>query len=87
MEKILNSAVHSLKAPFRKGIFIGVLDLLFRVFALALWLLTVKLLFSFIYDALFIEIIWANKLWWLAYSAMMLVMSTILAYVAIWDRN
>ena len=87
MEKILNSVTHSLKAPFKKGIIYGILDLLLRVIALVLWVLTVKLLLSFIYDALFVEIIWANKLWWLAYSTLLFLTVTVLAYTAIWERR
>ncbi|MDR0953345.1 MAG: hypothetical protein LBM71_04075 [Elusimicrobiota bacterium] len=83
MEKILNS----FKVSFRKGPIIGILDMLFRLFSLVLWLLLVKLLFSFVWEAIFFESVLSEKMWWLCYSAMIFVMATVLAYTAVWDRH
>ncbi|MDR1684427.1 MAG: hypothetical protein LBR90_03080 [Elusimicrobiota bacterium] len=83
MEKLM----HSIKAPFKKGFICGVLDMCFRFVALVIWLCTVWLLLQFVYDALFVEIIWANKMWWLAYSLLVFLAVTTLAYTAVWDRE
>lgn len=79
--------MHSLKAPFKKGIIVGSLDFIFRIFALVIWLMTAKILFFFAWDAIFAEPVWSEKIWWLTYSCMTFVMVTVLAYTAVWDRE
>ncbi|MDD6173817.1 MAG: hypothetical protein ACI352_02300 [Elusimicrobiaceae bacterium] len=83
MEKIKNS----FKASFRKGIIFGLLDIVLRLGALFLWLATVKLLFSFVYEALFLEPVFSETIWWCVYSLLMFVTVTALAYEAVWDRE
>ena len=83
MEKIINS----FRASFRKGIIIGLLDLVFRIVSLVLWLLTVKLLLTFVYEALFLEPMFSETVWWCVYSMLMFVTVTALAYEAVWDRE
>ena len=83
MEKIMNS----IKAPFKKGLITGSLDILFRVISLAIWLVTVKLLLRFMWEAIFLETVSSQKVWWLTYSMMMFIMVTVLAYTAVWDRE
>lgn len=87
MKTILNNIADSFRASFRKGIFYGVLDILFRLVALCLWVLTVKLLLTFMWEAVFVIKINSERLWWLVYSSMSLVMVTLLAYTAIYDRE
>ena len=83
MEKIKNS----FKASFRKGIIIGLLDIIFRLGALFIWLATVKLLLAFVYEALFQEPLFAETIWWCVYSFLMFITVTALAYEAVWDRE
>ena len=83
MEKIKNS----FKASFKKGFIIGMIDLVFRLAALVLWFLTVKLLLSFVYEALFQEPILSETIWWCVYSFLMFITITALAYEAVWDRE
>jgi hypothetical protein len=77
----------SLKVSFKKGLFIGLLDLVFRVVSLALWLWTVKVLGGFVMYALFDEYMPAARTWWLVYSALMFLTATTLAYTAVYDRE
>ena len=87
MKKILDNIVYSFRASFKNGIFLGVLDILFRIVALCLWILTVKLLLTFMWEAVFVLKINSERIWWLVYSSMSLVMVTLLAYTAVWDRE
>jgi len=87
MKKFLNNIANSFRASFRKGIFFGVLDILFRLVALCLWVLTVKLLLTFMWEALFVININSERIWWLVYSSMSLVMVTLIAYTAVYDRE
>ncbi len=79
--------MNSIKAPFKKGIITGALDILFRLVSITIWAVTVHLLFRFMWEAVFLETIPAQKVWWLTYSMMMFVMVTVLAYTAVWDRE
>ena len=87
MKTILRNIKKSLYAPFKRGIIYGVLDILFRIFALFLWVITVKILLSFIWDAIFILNVNAERVWWIVYSSMSLVMISLLAYTAVYDRE
>lgn len=87
MKTILNSIKKSFSASFRKGVVYGILDILFRIFALFLWLITVKILLAFIWDAIFTININADRIWWIIYSSMSLIMVTLLAYTAVYDRE
>lgn len=83
MEKIMNS----IKAPFKKGIITGSLDIIFRLVSITIWAVTVQLLCRFMWEAVFLETVSSQKVWWLTYSMMMFVMVTVLAYTAVWDRE
>ena len=87
MKTILNNITDSFRASFRNGILYGVLDILFRLVALCLWVLTVKLLLTFMWEAVFVLKINSERIWWLVYSSMSLVMVTLLAYTAVYDRE
>ena len=87
MKTILDGIKKSFRASFRKGIFYGILDILFRVFALFLWVITVKVLLAFIWEAIFTLTINTERLWWLLYSSLSLLMVTVLAYTAVYDRE
>lgn len=87
MKKIINRISQSFHASFRKGIMYGVLDILFRLVALILWVLTVKLLLTFMWEAVFVIKVNSERIWWLIYSSMLLVMVTLLAYTAVCDRE
>jgi TM2 domain-containing membrane protein YozV len=84
MGKILNS----LASPWKHGGFIsGIFDMLLRIIALFAWCSLTWLIIQFVYDAIFVEIIWAKKFWWLGYSFLLFTTTTVLAYTAIWDRR
>jgi hypothetical protein len=84
MGKILNS----LASPWKHGGFIsGILDMLLRIIALFMWCSLTWLVIQFVYDAVFVEILWAKKLWLLGYSSLLFITTTLLAYTAIWDRK
>lgn len=87
MKTIWNNIKNSFRASFRNGIFYGLLDILFRLVALCLWILTVKLLITFMWEAVFVIKVNSERIWWLVYSSMSLVMVTLLAYTAVWDRE
>ena len=87
MKTILNNIINSFRASFRNGTLYGVLDILFRLVALCLWVLTVKLLLTFMWDAVFVLKINSERIWWFVYSSMSLVMVTLLAYTAVYDRE
>lgn len=85
---LMQKIIDSIKVPFRKNFFIGILDIIFRIFSLALWLWIVKVLFVFVWDAAVSgEYLAAERSWWFAYSAMTFVMASLLAYVAVYDRQ
>lgn len=87
METILNNIKRSFRASFRNGIVFGILDILFRIFALFLWFITVKTLLAFIWEAVFTLTINTERVWWLVYSSLSIIMVTALAYTAIYDRE
>ncbi len=87
MKKIMNNISNSFRASFRKGILYGVLDILFRLVALTICVLTVKLLLTFMWEAVFVIKIYSERIWWLVYSSIGLVMVTLLAYTAVYDRE
>jgi len=84
----MNKLIESLKSPWiHGGPIAGVLDIILRVAALLMWLGVVWFVLQFLYDAIFIEIIWAQKMWWIGYSALLFTMASIIAYTAVWDRE
>ena len=84
----MNKLLESLKSPWRHGgVIAGLVDMLLRVIALAIWLWVTWLVLRFLYDAIFIEIIWARKMWWIAYSTLIFTVVSVLAYTAVWDRR
>ncbi|MDR0734324.1 MAG: hypothetical protein LBG16_01145 [Elusimicrobiota bacterium] len=84
----MNKILHSLSSPWRHGgVIAGVLDMLLRMSALIIWCAVAWLALLFIKDAIFVEIIWVQKMWWLGYSALILTTVSMLAYTAIWDRK
>lgn len=87
MNTILNGIKKSISAPFRKGIIYGILDILFRLVAIFLWVITAKVLFSFIWEAIFVLNVSTERVWWIIYSLMSLLMLTLLAYTAVYDRE
>lgn len=87
MKTILNNVTNSLSTSFKKGITCGVLDSLFRIFALCVWVLTAKLLLTFMWEAVFVIKINSERVWWFVYSSMSLIMVTLLAYTAVYDRE
>ena len=87
MKTILDNIKDSFRASFRNGKLYGVLDIIFRLVALCLWVLTVKLLLTFMWEAVFVVKINSERIWWLVYSSMSLVMVSLLAYTAVWDRE
>ncbi|MBQ3933704.1 MAG: hypothetical protein II726_00770, partial [Elusimicrobiaceae bacterium] len=87
MKTICNNIKNSFRASFRNGMFYGVLDIIFRLISLILWILTVKLLLTFMWEAVFVLKINSERIWWLVYSSMSLVMVTLLAYTAVYDRE
>ena len=87
MKTILKNISNSFRASFRKGKIYGILDILFRLVALCLWVLTVKLLLTFMWEAIFVIKVNSERLWWLIYSSMSLIMVTLLAYTAVYDRE
>ena len=87
MKTILNNIVNSFRSSFRNGIFCGILDILFRLVALCLWIMTVKLLLTFMWEAVFVIKVNSERIWWLVYSSMSLVMVSLLAYTAVYDRE
>ena len=83
MSKFLNS----FKVSFRKGIFIGLLDVIFRLVITFIWLIVVKVLISFVWEAVTLPQLTGQRLWWLAYSLLTFLIVSILAYSAVIDRE
>ena len=83
MSKFLNS----FKVSFSKGIHIGILDIIFRVIIALIWLLVVKLLITFVWEAITLPQLTGQRLWWLAYSVLAFVFVSVLGYSAVIDRE
>ena len=83
----MNKFLNSFKTSFRKGIFIGLLDVLFRIIIAAVWLIVVKLVCTFIWEAFTLPQLTGHRLWWIAYSLLMFVIVSALAYSAVIDRE
>lgn len=83
----MNKIINSFKASFKKGIIYGLLDLVLRAGGLILWLMTVKLLCSFVYEAIFKEAFLSETIWWCCYSLLIFITVTVIAYEAVWDRE
>ncbi|MBR4508891.1 MAG: hypothetical protein IKP23_05455 [Elusimicrobiaceae bacterium] len=83
MSKFLNS----FKVSFSKGIHIGILDIIFRIVIAVIWVLVVKLLISFVWEAITLPQLTGQRLWWLAYSALAFVIVSVLGYSAVINRE
>lgn len=83
MNKILNS----FKVSFSKGIFIGLLDVLFRILIAFVWVIIVRLLCSFVWEAITLPQLTGQRLWWISYSILAFVIVSVLGYVAVIDRE
>lgn len=73
--------------PFRRGPFWGVLDVAFKVFALFVWLFVMSLVIYFLYRTFKYDYIATNKIWWLSYSAVLTLTSSVLGYTALFVRK
>ncbi len=83
----MNKFLNSFKVSFSKGILIGILDIIFRLVIALIWLLVVKLLITFIWEAITLPQLTGQRLWWLAYSALAFVFVSVLGYSAVIDRE
>ena len=83
MSKFLNS----FKVSFSKGILVGILDVIFRIVIALIWVLVVKLLLTFVWEAITLPQLTGQRLWWLAYSTLAFVIVSVLGYVAVIDRE
>lgn len=83
MSKFLNS----FKVSFSKGILVGILDVIFRIVIALVWIFVVKLLITFVWEAITLPQLTGQRLWWIAYSALAFVIVSVLGYVAVIDRE
>ena len=83
----MNKFLNSFKVSFSKGIFIGLLDVLFRIIIAFVWVVIVRLLCIFVWEAITLPQLTGQRLWWLAYSFLAFLIVTILGYSAVIDRE
>ena len=83
MSKFLNS----FKVSFSKGILVGILDVIFRIVIALVWIFVVKLLITFVWEAITLPQLTGQRLWWLAYSALAFVIVSVLGYSAVINRE
>ena len=83
MSKFLNS----FKVSFSKGIFTGILDIIFRLIIAFIWLVVVRTLCSFVWEAFTLPQLTGQRLWWIAYSVLSFIIVSVLAYTAVIDRE
>ncbi len=83
MSKFLNS----FKVSFNKGILIGILDIIFRLVIALIWILVVKLLITFVWEAITLPQLTGQRLWWIAYSVFAFLIVSALGYSAVIDRE
>lgn len=83
----MNKFLNSFKVSFRKGILIGLLDVLFRILIAFVWVIIVRLLCSFVWEAITLPQLTGQRLWWLAYSLLAFIIVSVLGYTAVIDRE
>ncbi len=83
MSKFLNS----FKVSFSKGIFTGIMDIIFRLIIAFIWIIVVRTLCSFVWEAITLPQLTGQRLWWISYSALSFVIVSVFAYTAVIDRE
>jgi len=83
----MNKFLNSFKISFSKGVFIGILDILFRLVIAFIWLIVVKLLITFVWEAITLPQLTGQRLWWIAYSLFVFVIVSVLGYSAVINRE
>lgn len=83
----MNKFLNSFKVSFRKGILIGLLDVLFRILIAFVWVIIVRLLCSFVWEAITLPQLTGQRLWWIAYSLLAFIIVSVLGYTAVIDRE
>lgn len=83
MSKFLNS----FKVSFSKGIFVGILDIIFRLVIALIWIFVVKLLITFVWEAITLPQLTGQRLWWIAYSVFAFLIVSALGYTAVFNRD
>ena len=83
----MSKFINSIKVSFKKSIFIGILDVLFRLAVAFMWLVIVRLLIMFVWEAITLPQLTGQRLWWIAYSALAFIIVSVLGYSAVIDRE
>ena len=83
----MNKFLNSFKVSFSKGILIGLLDVLFRILIAFVWVIIVRLLCSFVWEAITLPQLTGQRLWWIAYSLLAFIIVSVLGYTAVIDRE
>lgn len=83
----MNKFLNSFKISFSKGVFIGILDILFRLVIAFIWIVVVKLLITFVWEAITLPQLTGQRLWWIAYSLFVFVIVSVLGYSAVINRE
>lgn len=83
----MNKFLNSFKISFSKGVFIGILDILFRLVIAFIWIVVVKLLITFVWEAITLPQLTGQRLWWVAYSLFVFVIVSVLGYSAVINRE
>ncbi len=83
----MNKFLNSFKVSFGKSIFLGILDVIFRLIIACVWLIVVRILCSFVWEAITLPQLTGQRLWWIAYSVLSFIIVSVLAYTAIIDRE
>jgi hypothetical protein len=83
----MNKFLKSFKVSFSKGIFIGILDILFRLAIAFVWVVIVQLLCQFVWEAITLPQLTGQRLWWIAYSLFSFIIVSVLGYSAVINRE
>ncbi len=83
----MNKFLNSFKVSFGKGIFTGILDIIFRLIIAFIWIIVVRILCSFVWEAITLPQLTGQRLWWIAYSALSFIIVSVLAYTAVINRE
>ena len=83
----MNKFLNSFKTSFQKGFFTGILDIIFRIVIAFIWLIVVRTLCSFVWEAITLPQLTGQRLWWIAYSALAFIIVSVLGYSAVIDRK
>lgn len=83
----MNKFLNSFRVSFSKGIFVGILDICFRILIVLIWLLVFRLLCLFVWEAITLPQLTGQRLWWIAYSLFVLLIVSVLGYSAVIDRE